>query len=505
MNLDALLKETENKFSAIVEDRAIARDLVTEFRTKADIDRELVSDSEAAAAVERFKSLDTQADALKTRVEELRAEVAKDRAFSALGKSIIPAADSPADTGQIDRAPVVVQAEPRTYSAHSSAMGERSFFVDAYRSTYRHDIGARDRIDRHLKEAAVERELTARQQESRAVASGDIAGLAIPAYLPDMAVNVLRNGRPTANAIRKMQLPAQGMTINVQRATTGATAAVQATQNTNVSRTDQVWGDIAVPVITIAGQQQVSRQSLERGTPGLDQIMYADLVGAYAAAQDSQILNGTGAAGQMLGLTKTAGISTTSVYGAAVTFATFNTKIAGMVATMAGSGTAIRPRLFVMHPRRWGWLNSLLDTTNRPLTLANNGAAQNAIALLAAGGAYSGDSGINNLPEVVGTLSYDLPVITDANIATAVGTGPEDQVLLIDPQAHLLFQDGDGMPRELSFEQAPVTGQVNGTALSTTLVVYGYSAFTAGRYPTATGLMGGSETVAGNGLIAPTF
>ena len=63
----------------------------------------------------------------------------------------------------------------------------------------------------------------------------------------------------------------------------------------------------------------------------------------------------------------------------------------------------------------------------------------------------------------------------------------------------LLWEDGDGMPRELRFEQTL------GNQLTTKLVVYGYAAFTAGRYPTAVGVVGGNAGTAGFGLVAPTF
>jgi HK97 family phage major capsid protein len=493
--LTELLSTVEGSLSEKIVSRNQAADLCAEIRGKLEIDRTSVSETDATAAIEARSSLDKEIDVLAERVKSIRSDIERDETVSRLQSQISPAA---ARSEPATRAAAVVSSEPRTYTANKSVRGEASFFADAFRSQQLGDADARDRITRHGKEIRVHNEA----METRAVSSTGFAGLVIPQYLADQYASALRNGRPTANVIRKAPLPAEGMTINVQRLTTGGTVAIQATQNTNVSRTDQVWSDVAVPVVTIAGQQQVSRQSLERGTAGLDSIVYDDLVKAYAAEQDNQILNGSGAAGQMLGLRNSGGTAAT-LYGAALTYSLFNKKIAGAVAAMAGSGTAIRPRVFIMHPRRWGWITGELDTTGRPIT--SGLMAQNAAAQLAAGGAYSGDAGITSVPEIVGTLSHNLPVITDANVSTAVGTLNEDQVYLIDPEAHILWQEGDGMPRQLSFEQAPVSGQVNGTSLSTTLVVYGYSAFTAARYPAATGLIGGLDTVAGNGQIAPTF
>jgi hypothetical protein len=55
------------------------------------------------------------------------------------------------------------------------------------------------------------------------------------------------------------------------------------------------------------------------------------------------------------------------------------------------------------------------------------------------------------------------------------------------------------MPAQLRFEQTL------GQNLTTKLVAYGYAAFTAGRYPQAVSRVGGADTAAGNGLVAPTF
>jgi hypothetical protein len=44
-----------------------------------------------------------------------------------------------------------------------------------------------------------------------------------------------------------------------------------------------------------------------------------------------------------------------------------------------------------------------------------------------------------------------------------------------------------------------------GNQLTVKLVAYGYIAFTAGRYPTAVGVVGGNAGTAGFGLAAPQF
>ena len=399
-------------------------------------------------------------------------------------------------TAVVERAAVVTR-EERTYTTAKGVKGEASFFSDMYRANSG-DIDARSRLERHQREARVEGEL-----ESRAVASGGFAGLVVPQYLVDQAALALRNGRPIANVCTRLPLPDQGMSLILPRATTGASTAIQASENSAVSNTDEVWTNVTLPVATISGSQIVSRQSLERGIPGLDELIYLDLAGAYAANLDTQVIAGSGTAGQMLGIAATSGINAATAFGAAPTASTFYSKLAGQIAAVAGAGTAVSPKVIAVHPRRWGWLTTLVDTAGRPLVVPAVDGAFNALGVNALPGAYSGDgAGMKNPTDlgarVVGYL-HGLPVITDANIPTNIGVPSEDYVLILDTAQPLLFENGDGAPKFMQFDATNVT------TLGVTIVGYNYAAFTAGRYPSAIGKVGGVDTVAAQGLVAPSF
>jgi hypothetical protein len=140
-----------------------------------------------------------------------------------------------------------------------------------------------------------------------------------------------------------------------------------------------------------------------------------------------------------------------------------------------------------MHPRRWAWLLSLSDTQNRPFVVPNPQGPFNNPAT-ATDPAYG---------QVVGNLQ-GLPVVTDASVQTSQGTGPEDIVYVYRNADCLLWEDGGGAPRQLRFEQTL------GNQLTVKLVVYGYMAFTAERYPLGVSIIGGNGAL-GNGLVAPTF
>jgi HK97 family phage major capsid protein len=384
--------------------------------------------------------------------------------------------------------------EERTYRPDLDRRGERSFFVDAFRASNLGDVQARQRLERHADEVRTEGEGT-----TRAVGTGSFGGLIVPQYLVDLAAQILRSGRVVANTVANLPLPEQGMTLSIPRGTTGAAAASQAIENSALVNQDQEWNDLLIPVATVGGQQDVSRQSLERGTPGIDALVYSDLARAYHAELDRQVVTGSGASGQMLGFLNTAGIATATPFGDVATAARLNRKMAGAVATIGGQGVGLEPQLFAMHPRRWGAITAETDNTGRPL-VGVDGASTNALAVNQTPGQFSAGNNPDDQRQArtVGSMQ-GLPVVTDANLPIAVGTNLEDVVLAYDPRVALLWEDGDGMPRQLRFEQTL------GQNLTVKLVVYGYAAFTAGRYPQATARIGGADTVAGQGLVAPTF
>ncbi|MFG3418739.1 phage major capsid protein [Micromonospora sp. NPDC048063] len=385
-----------------------------------------------------------------------------------------------------------VTREERTYTREKTARGESSFFADAYRAQFMGDQAAAQRLGRHSTEQAVEGEGV----QERATTTGSFAGLVPPQYLVDLYAPVQRNGAPLANLLDSLPLPPTGMTVSIPRATTGAAAASQATENSALQNTDEVWADLQVPVRTIGGQQDVSRQSLERGTPGIDLIVFRDLAAAYYSELDRQIIAGSGASGQMLGITNTVGISQASAYTAAATAQTFYTKTAGVLAAVAGAGTEIVPEFWLMHPRRWYWLTAQVDSQGRPLAVPLANGPGNALAVNTYPGGTSADNG-QQPPRPVG-IYHGLPVYLDANVPTSVGTGPEDQVIAGDPSKGYLWEDNGGVPRQLKFEQTL------GQNLTIKLVLFNYAAFTAGRYPAAFGVAGGNSG-AGFGQVAPTF
>lgn len=359
--------------------------------------------------------------------------------------------------------------EPLTYTRESAQKDRRSFFADAYRARFMHDQRAADRIARHTREMEV---------ELRDVGTPAMGGLIPPKYLLDLFAPMVYAGRPVANAVANLPLPDDGMVLNIPRGTTGTSVAAQAAENTALAEQDFDETTLSVPVITVGGQQDVSRQSLERGN-GTDNIIFADLVSNYAVAMDTEVISGDGAGGDALGILNTVGINPVTYTDASPTLAELWPKLADAIARVQ-AGRYLPPTAVFMHPRRWAFMSSALDTTGRPLI--NTTAPQNSIGI--------GDA--LKYGQVVGGIQ-GLPVITDGNIPTNLGVGTNEDVIIVARTSDCLLFENSPVPRELRFEET-LAGQ-----LTVKLVVYGYAAFTAGRYPK------GISTITGTGLTTPSF
>lgn len=348
--------------------------------------------------------------------------------------------------------------EPRTYAPKAKT----SFIRDAYNAQFNHDSAAQGRLDRHMAEERIER---------RDVTSAAFAGLMVPQFLTELATPFARAGRPFANVVRKLNLPDEGLTLSISRVTTGTATASQ-TEGAAVQETDIDDTKLDVSVITISGMQDVSRQAIERGT-SVDELVMGDLVSAYHTNLDSLLV------AQLL-----------SAAGQTVTYTDASPTVAEVYPKLLDATQKVQttffagPDVMLMHPRRLAWFLAAVDSTGRPLAVPTMNGPNNAIG--------AGEGGVQ-----YGNSRYSIagyPVITDANVSILEGAGVnEDTIFIGNSQTVLLWEQGDGEPMMLRFEQTKAA------ELEITIVVYGYAAFTAGRQPN------GFARIGGTGLITPTF
>jgi HK97 family phage major capsid protein len=406
--------------------------------------------------------LKARADVLDSRIAELR-----DMQVANLAAAKVRAEVSADDTTERAAAGVVtVNDEPMTYAAEHRG---RSFFSDVYNASTYGDADARDRLNRHRDEMDV---------EHRDGTTGNFSGLVVPQYLTQLAAELARAGRPFADQCTGLPLPDDGMTINISRVTTGASAAVQAAENDAVSETDVDDTLMTVDVRTVASGQQLSRQAIERGT-GVDQLIAADMLGALATVLDNQCLNGSGSSGQMLGLANVAGVNAVTYDDASPTAAEAFSKLVDGI-QQVNSNRYAGADLIVMHPRRLAWFQASTDSSGRPLVVPQQNVPSNAMGV----GPVAGYG-------VTGASIAGLPVVTDANVVTDAGAGTEDEIYIVRRADMLLFEDnGPALVR---------MDQTAGLNLTVTMVAYTYAAAAFGRYPASI------SKISGTGLIAPTF
>ena len=359
-----------------------------------------------------------------------------------------------------------VTSEEPTY--HSR--GSFSFLADAISSEFSRDTDATERIARYNREVRLEK---------RDVGTANFAGLVVPQYLIDLYAPLARAGRPVADICRKHPLPAQGMTVNISKVTTGTAVGYQASENDTATETNIDDTLLTVNVNTIAGMQDVSKQAILRGA-NIEEVVLADLISAYNTKLDYGIINGGGSSGEPSGLN--AALTTVITFtSASPTVSELYPKIVDAIQRVQ-SNVFSGPNFIIMHPRRLGFLLAGVDGQNRPLVVPNANGPMNAV------GTYSGlGYGQSGQYSMLG-----LPIITDANILTSYGTGDDEDKIYVVSSDEMHLWEAPQMPTYVRFEQPD--GKV-----AIRIVLFGFSAFTAERRPLAGAILGGT------GLVTPTF
>lgn len=337
--------------------------------------------------------------------------------------------------------------------------GKHSFFRDLVYQ--RNDVEASQRMQRHLAET---RNITG-------ATSGGGDGFIPPQYLAQYAVEIARQGRPFANVLPSAPLPDTGNVITIPAMSTGTSVASQ-TEGSSVSETDVTSTQKSYTVRTIAGQQDLSMQLIERSNPGMDQIIFRDLALAHATELDRQVIRGATGSNEHEGIRNVSSINTSTYTDASPTAAEALPKIYDALQLIL-SNRYLPATHIVMHPRRAAWFASSLSST---------------FPIFQQGGFYRGvgeqDGGI------VGTLA-GLPVVVDANIGVTYGSGTNEDEIYVVRADDMVLMETPLVTR--------VADQVLSGTLEVRLQVWNYSAFAGSRYPK------GIAKISGTGLTAPTF
>lgn len=357
-----------------------------------------------------------------------------------------------------------VTAEPSAYSLRAETTGGASYLRDLFASQIKRDPAASERLARHGREMESQGRVSA-----RAVATGTVAAFVPPAYMVEMFAEYARAGRPTANLLTALPLPATGMTIPIPKVTVPTEVGSQSAENAPIANQDLESDTIEVPVGTVAGYVDVSRQALERGVL-VEELHAADLASAYNTSLDTQVIAAA------LAQTGTNVVTYTSTTPTAAELWPKLAEAVGKVKSQRHTG----PTAIVMHPLTWAMLAGALDKNDRPLYVSAASGPSNAM-------------GVGQVSDaaVVGQVA-GLPVVADGNLPVDLGTGTDETCILVaDFRDALIFEDANAAPAQLKFED------VGSATLTVRLLAYGYSAFTFARQPKALSVIGGT------GLVVP--
>ncbi len=365
-----------------------------------------------------------------------------------------------------------------TYDRHKDV----SYFQDLYLSQKLSDPMATERLARHRREMVDHLKKERGLREFRAIneTAGTGGEFVPPLWLNQQYIEYLRAARATADVVNHMPLPEHTNSINFPSLTGGSTTAAQA-DGGSVSSTDVTTSSVTVPVKTIAGQQDMARQLLERSVPGMDQVLMQDLMADYNKQLDTQVINGSGSGANATGILNTSSIGSVTYTDASPAFGgdgKLAAQLGNAINTVA-TNRFLPPDCIVMHPRRWYWIVSRSDSQNRPLVVPE-GQAVNAVGIA--------DRVVAQAR--AGTL-FGLPVILDPNVPTNVSS-TQDPILVLRAQDIWLMEDAAG-PYTRVYEEV-----LSGT-LSIRVQLFNYMAFTAARYPSSV------CKVTGTGVTTPTY
>jgi HK97 family phage major capsid protein len=428
---------------------------------------EEIKNADASADLDALQESFDKAEArYTTACNEYKAEVERQDRARAKFELDQAASDAEKRFGAVPTPDVRVKSEPLTYSQ----MSPHGFFRDLARSTFSNDTDAAERIARHKREMAVER-----YDLNSTDASGGY--LVPPAWLNEQFVDLAAAGRVVANTIGTRPLPGNTDSISLPTLSTATSAATQTADGTAVSETDAAFSVVTGVVKTVAGMQDVSQQLVDRSIPGVDQVIFQDLLKQYAITLDTAVINSSTTSN--LGLLQLSGTN-------GVTYTTSTPTVAGIYPKIASAIQQIHTGVYMpanaifMHPRRWAWFLSSLDDQSRPLITPY--APQNA----------AGDHGGVVAEGLVGSIQ-GVNVYVDANIPTTLGASTTEDAIIVCRTDELFVYEEQAGPYLETFRD------VGSGTLTVRFRLHNYWGQILGRRPTAI------SKITGTGVIAPTF
>jgi hypothetical protein len=398
----------------------------------------------------------------------------EDADWYARTQQIRPVQPARMSAGPYDRA-ARIGFEERTYRPDHDPDGKQ-FLADIIANFMYQSPVAVQRLARHAQEERVERPGLAARAAGDAN-TGSFAGLTVPQYLTEMYAPATAALAPLIANCNTHPLPPQGMAIDISRITTATSAALQANELDAVSSTSIDDTLLTIPVQTIAGQQKVSRQAIERGA-GVEDVTMNDLFARVLTTMESTLINQAST-----GLLATAGTSAVTYTDTSPSAGALWPKLFGAHSLLEQALLARAPvDLVAMHPRRFNWLAGQVGST-WPFMGAQSSSVDPQQGMFAITNEYG--------PAVRAILSNGDKLCVSANIPTNLGVGTNQDVIIVAASGELhVWREPQTM-----YIRAEQPAAAN---LGVLLVAYEYVALGGGqRYSN------NPATVGGTGLVAP--
>jgi hypothetical protein len=271
-----------------------------------------------------------------------------------------------------------------------------------------------------------------------------------PGYIASAFATAARSRSPLAEALQRQPHPGS-LKVSTPRIVNGVAVSVQTAENQAIAEQDPTSALAEVATATIAGQVDLSRQLYDFSNPGSDQWLSAELGAAYAATLESQLISGSGSAGQLLGLRFVSGLTAVTATDASPTAATNYAAIGNLIQQVA-QASGIRPDTLVLAPRRAEFIRGKIG--------------------------YPVDW-------------FGLTLIESPSMPLALGAGTNQDPVIAFNRAEVILYS-----RPVQFRAYP---QVGSSTLTVRFSAWGYAALMAQRQPTALGVSTGTE------WVAPTF
>jgi len=336
------------------------------------------------------------------------------------------------------------------------------------------DYGAAERLQRNNSETGFQ----SRALGNTGATGGSGGEFAPPGWIVDEYIKLAHPGRVTADRFHHEDLPSGVSSINLPKVGTGTTVAPQTTQNTALAQTDMTTQSLSSGIIVTGGKQVVSRALLDQSPVPFDRVILEDLAADHARQLGTEAITGTGVGGQLRGYLTPASTSVNTWTSASPTAQAFYGRLAQLQGQINGSRFKA-PDTIVMHPRRWAWFASYVDSSGRPLVVPTAGGF-NALAV------RDDTQSIGHVGDILGMSCF-----TDANIPTNLGAGAnQDTVLMMVADDIHLWES----PLQAEAFDSPYAD-----SLGILYRVFNYSALIPDRYLASLG------AITGTGLTPPVF